>query len=131
MFRVHAQTLDDALSQVAGAHARTSRSRLEANRSRVCSPHYASGEVDRFVSGCEDSLKKRFPLPGDATSPNCRPDPKRCEGMFACSTPTAQQAACRKAADGELKRITAEVCLGAGMCFKLEGPPPEEEIYLR
>jgi hypothetical protein len=126
MFRVHAQTLDEALNQSAGAYARTSRSQLEANRSRVCSPHYNGGEVDRFVSGCESALKKRFPLPGDALSPNCRPDPKRCEGLFSCSTPTAQQAACRKAADGELKRITAEVCLGAGLCFKLDAPPKHD-----
>jgi hypothetical protein len=130
MFHVHAQTLEQALKETAAIQVRARRAQLEANRSRVCSPHYYQGEADSFVNDCENALKKRFPLTGDAASPTCRPDPKRCEGMFSCSTPTAWQAACRKAADGDLKRATATICVGAGKCFAIDAPP-KDEIYLR
>ena len=122
MFKMHMQTLEEALRVSASAYARSRRSSMEANRSRVCSPHYYESENATFVGGCENFLKDRFPLSGDASSDSCRPP---TNGMRFGGGPSAQQAACQKLVDGELKRITAEVCLGAGMCFKIEGPAPE------
>jgi hypothetical protein len=129
-FREHAETLQAAMIESARGYAKSRRSYVEANRSRICSPHYYQSEADNFLNGCENALKKTYPLIGDATSPDCRPDPKRCAGMFVCSTPSAHQVACQRAANGALKRTTAEVCVGAGQCFKID-TPPKDELYLR
>jgi hypothetical protein len=130
LFRNHTADLEKALKESAAAYARSRRPYVEANRSRICSPHYYQSEADNFLNGCENALKKTYPLIGDATSPDCRPDPKRCAGMFVCSTPSAHQVACQRAANGALKRTTAEVCVGAGQCFKID-TPQKDELYLR
>jgi len=130
LFKKHTQDLHAALNESANAYARSRQSYMEANRSRICSPQFFEGELNNFINGCEGALKKSYPLNGDAMAPDCKPDPKRCAGVFGCSTASAQQAACRSAADGDMKRTTAEVCKGAGKCFMIE-TAPKNEIYLR
>ena len=131
LFNQHVDELYAALNESANAYARSRQSYMEAQRSRICSPQFAGGEVDNFVNGCENSLKKSYPLNGDALSQDCKPDPKRCSGLLFCDTASAQQAACKAAVDnGDWKRTTAEVCKGAGKCFPIE-TPKSDEIYLK
>lgn len=125
----HVDQLAAALNESANAYARSRKSSMDAQKSRICSPQFADGEVNNFLNGCEGRLKQNYPLQGDALSADCRPDPKRCNGLLVCDKATAQLAACKGAVDnGDWKRTTAEICKGAGKCFPLEAAPKDELI---
>jgi hypothetical protein len=129
LFNQHVDQLYKALLESANAYARSRQTYMEAQRARVCSPQFASGEADNFLNGCENRLKKNFPLGGDALSPDCKPNAKRCEGLLFCPEASAQQAACKAAVDdGDWKRTTADVCKGAGKCFPIDNTKPTGPI---
>lgn len=125
-FRQDAMTLTNAFQKLANGKAKGQKSDFEKDRSRICtatSPDALQTEArDGFLASCRSMLVdlKEMPFEADANCSKPRSD------TFATTSGTAYEAACRKAADTELKKVVGEVCAGAGKCFPIHECPKGE-----